>query len=521
MASEAPFDPSTFDPESIDEALREAWRRNPSLTVPDENDIDETTATSAKEYYRRWIRIPVSPAVMALGKNPYHGLRVRRYIPELNRWTPAYDDRYPWMNNKISQYVAHQELLQLGCINIEPGASIDADVSPQFKVDTATLAMASKNRSVSSNIGSNAGIHPCFQRSNWKDTSDAEMEFLKPVLRVATQMMAMDSVLDVWYALGQPLLTPPPTRMLVAQKKPFRVFYTGQSTREQRAKTARESMGLRDFVTFHWKAEPDEPGSTLADVNKKGLRGGTNTYDNDEKSMDLKTGADTMLPGMHASHYNPDASDQSAALRTQFHLATVLVHELTHAWFENVTSEHGQIYVFRNDDRIGEEGYAVETVISNGVILDELAANVSVYTMPFGMSAKRWPGIHKDGSGTTKATASKYGLKFNTEYAVPMTSSFWDQRTIRFGSGALNNFRSVGVRMTVDEVYDESESPAVKKKYDSSGVWKDEPEIDPDVTFPDEDEGIVYIDKILDLLGQPIKDEMDEDDEYDEDEEMT
>ncbi|KAI5272398.1 hypothetical protein E4T47_04329 [Aureobasidium subglaciale] len=317
--------------------------------------------------------------------------------------------------------------------------------------------------------------------------------------------------------------------MLVAQKKPFRVFYTGQSTPEQRANTVRESMGLRDFVTFHWKAEPDEPGSTLADVDKKGLRGGTTTHACDiTLDIDLKYIICNPMNAFNASYYNPDASDQSASLRTQLHLATVLVHELTHAWFENVTSEHGQIYVFRNDDRIGEEGYAVETAINNGAILDELAANVSVYTMPFGMSAKRWPGIHKDGSGITKATASKYGLKFNTEYVVPMTyvlqffqSSFWDQRIIRFGSGALNNFKSVGVRMTVDEVYDESESSTVKKKYDSSGVWRDDPEIDPEVTFPDEDEGIVYKDKILNLSGQPIEDEMDEDDGYGEDEEMT
>jgi hypothetical protein len=137
-------------------------------------------------------------------------------------------------------YPAPNELQQLGCIKLETVEKPNIEISPQFQVDTATLATAGTNRSIVSFIGNNQHIHPAFRRRNWLDTSDAEYEYLKPVLRIATKMMAMDGYLDLWTAIGQPMQKLPQNKMLLKQKTENWVYYTGRSTPAQRAQTQSE-----------------------------------------------------------------------------------------------------------------------------------------------------------------------------------------------------------------------------------------------------------------------------------------
>lgn len=78
--------------------------------------------------------------------------------------------------------------------------------------------------------------------------------------------------------------------------------------------------------------------------------------------------------------------------------------------------------------------------------------------------------------------------------------------------------------------YNDVESPTVKQKQNPlSGALEEDPEIDPDAEYPDVDEGIVYPNGILTLLGEEMTEsdiEMedaqegdDDDDDDDEDEE--
>ncbi|KAG9698151.1 hypothetical protein KCU95_g2838, partial [Aureobasidium melanogenum] len=219
---------------------------------------------------------------------------------------------------------------------------------------------------------------------------------------------------------------------------------------------------------------------------------------------------------LNASYYNPAASDASAYMRTQLILANVIIHELTHAWFNNVTAETYGISPFRNDDRAGEEGFAIETVVNKNSILVEIHTNISIGTTPFGIAAQRWPGIESREDIAIKASAAKHGIRYDTSYAVPMSyvhqfflDDFWDNRILRFGDGAVNNYKAVGVRVSlVDQLkYDDLESPTVKQKQDPlSGVWEDDPEIDSDAEYPNVDEGIIYPNRILTLLGQEMSD---------------
>lgn len=169
---------------------------------------------------------------------------------------------------------APKELQKLGCINLETNDSSQIKISPRFQIDTTVLATASTDRSVVNTIGNNDGIHPVFRRSDWKETSDAEYEHLKPVLRIATQMMAMEGFLDLWTALGQPLQRLPQNNMLRRQNEQHRVYYTGKTSPGQRGRTQQEMLGLCNYVTYSWEHDDDLAAVTTAIASKRGLRPG-------------------------------------------------------------------------------------------------------------------------------------------------------------------------------------------------------------------------------------------------------
>ncbi|KAG9601077.1 hypothetical protein KCU77_g2689, partial [Aureobasidium melanogenum] len=394
--------------------------------------------------------------------------------------------------SSILQFVTPDGLQRLGCINLEADDNSDFGVSPRFRVNTETLASASTDRSVMNVIGNNRDIHPCLRRTNWKETSDAEYEYLKPVLRIVTKMMEMDGVLDLWFALGQPMQKLPQNDMLKAQNIQHRIYYTGRSTVGQRVHTKSEMKALCDYVTFSWLHEDDCPRLTLADSKNRGLRQSKRRHACDIR---LDTHLLYIISGgtqLKASYYNPAASD----------------------------AKHRGICSFRNDDRAGEEGFAIERVININVVLCEVQANIRIDTTPFGIYADRWPGLERRQDIAIKASAAKHGIRFDTTYAVPMSyvhqfflDNFWNNRIQRSGDGVVNNYKAVGVRKSlVDQLeYNELESLTVKQKQNPlSGAWEEGPEIDSDAEYPDVDEGIIYPNRILTLLGQ----EMSESAEY-------
>jgi hypothetical protein len=103
----SPFNPLTFNFRDIPRSTRSVWIHDPPIEVADGNEPKTYTATSARECYRRMMTTYVSPAVKALGTDPYPGLRQRRYIPELEIHTPRYNLERPWMGkSSILQFVS-------------------------------------------------------------------------------------------------------------------------------------------------------------------------------------------------------------------------------------------------------------------------------------------------------------------------------------------------------------------------------------------------------------------------------
>lgn len=88
-----------------------------------------------------------------------------------------------------------------------------------------------------------------------------------------------------------------------------------------------------------------------------------------------------------------------------------------------MTTETYGISPFRNDDRAGEEGFALETMINKNSILIEIHTNISIDTTPFGIAAQKWPGLESREDIAIKASAAKHGIRYDTLYAVPMSVS--------------------------------------------------------------------------------------------------
>ena len=264
-----PFDISTFDPKTLSDAFIQTASLDPDLCLVGARPALEH-ATSRRDWVRRNTAVEVSRSVLALGKEPYPGLKVSHKVPgEYNTTVHDYDYSQPWFgDHAVLHYLTPARLLELGCINTDI-----TPVSNRFRVDLDVLAKANRSRLAPSHIGNHDGIHPILRRRNFNLTSDYEYECLKPTLRVVTKFLEMENVLDMLWALGQRWTQVRGTKL----KKDVYVYYTGQSTPQQRQETALELVQLAEYVEFSWGDTDTGSAHAITQniLGKPGLRGGT------------------------------------------------------------------------------------------------------------------------------------------------------------------------------------------------------------------------------------------------------
>jgi hypothetical protein len=269
-----PFDISTFDPSILSEEYIKTANRDPNLCLVGTKPALEH-ATSRRDWVRRKRTTEVSPSVLALGKDPYPGLRQRRDMPDWNMTTDEYDYSKPWFGDSlIMRFLTPAKLLELGCINT--GTGMFSPISYRYRIDPEVAARASKLRTTPQlYIGDHDGIHPLVRRNNFRLTSDYEYECLKPTLRIVTKLLELDSVLDMLWALGQRWTQVQGTKMM----KDVYVYYTGRSTPQQRRDTALELVQLSKYVYFEWGDTETWHLAHAATsmLNEPGLRGGITT----------------------------------------------------------------------------------------------------------------------------------------------------------------------------------------------------------------------------------------------------
>ncbi|THY40810.1 hypothetical protein D6C98_09504 [Aureobasidium pullulans] len=528
---ESTYDPLTFDTSSVPKEIRMKWCHDPIVYLAG-NVPDKRKAKTAKEYIRRrhprclrWVQILFLVCANAVISRSWE------------KSTGKYKKFLPWFGvSAILAHVTPDELERKGCININTTNPLF--ISRRFRLKANHMANANKDRSAIKLHGDHNGIHPCFRRGNWVETSDFEYELMKPILRVASKMLEMPSLLDIWHALGSPLHHKPGTKMM---PKGSYVYYTGRSSEDERTKTSAEMERLANYVTFRWEDTGGMFACTSVDEKKIGLRGTKGTTETRNARYACIVSIDTNVryilsggTGYAASRYNPAAQDESSLLRVRYHAAMSLIHEMTHVWFLNTLAIDEDIFPFANDQRIGEEGYACEAVITKGVTIGPISANSSVDTMPFGMMAAPWPGVqkHDDWDKFVSASRAKQGINRNVQYAVPMkfirdffTDELWDNREKRFGAGALEGYKAIAVRQKCNFYpgdFNSFESPTVEK------VRDEDTGLNIDTWMPDVEEGkrrchvgcprrnrasegcansppgIIYSDRAFELSGAPI-----------------
>ncbi|KAH0290942.1 hypothetical protein M436DRAFT_59945 [Aureobasidium namibiae CBS 147.97] len=488
-----PFDISTFDPKTLSETFIETASLDPDLCLVDARPALEH-ATSRRDWVRRDTAVEVSPSVLALGKEPYPGLKVSHKVPP-GYMTTVLDYNYsqPWFGDHIVlHYLTPARLLELGCINTDT-----TPVSNRFRIDPDVLAKANKSRLAPSYIGNHDGIHPILRRRNFNPTSDYEYECLKPTFRVVTKLLEMENALDLLWALGQRCTQVQGTKL----KKDVYVYYTGQSTTQQRQETALELVQLAEYVQFSWGDTVSDGALAITEniVGKPGLRGGI-TSAGEVTIDDSFRYAIVDGSAVRANLYNPAATIESSFLRTQWWLATAIFHELGHVFRFNTSRLHIDVDPFCNDCRLAEEGFALTAAVLKGVIPTSIDANLKLVTSPFGMATWEWPGFFETIGLVHRRTAHEDGFNYANFDVIKMeyirdffSDEFWDQCYLRYG---MSSFRAVGVR---DRVFDENMAPNGKRVATIGLELEAEPWM-PEV----EEEGIVYEDRVLNFAGDKV-----------------
>ncbi|KAI5241128.1 hypothetical protein E4T43_05690 [Aureobasidium subglaciale] len=486
------------------------------------------TPPGPQDYRRHYLnqhgqfREPVSQAVFNMGKLPYPDLRniTKRDPTDSTRTVKAFSGNGVWFaGNNMLSHVTVQHLDSLGVINADPAS---LNISSRFQVDQIAV-QAILNGTAS--MGVDHGIHPMFKQSNWSTTSPVMYEYLKPSLRIATEIFKMEFVLDYLHALGQPWVVEYPTAL--QQKKGYNSqysFYPGALSWSERHDTARELIRMQNFLNFEW-TDQLSPGfmATTSVSLQHGIpvKGMNNWKDSYAATilLDVDWQNHVDLGNLRPNLVLPGADSHSTLLRSQFSLALIIVHETTHAWvsnFRRISNWDSEPYY--NDHRIAEPGWAMETLIFGSTIMSTVH-NPFMYDAPYGLSSIRFPGTRVSPADfnveSYKGSVAKWGIDHQTEYAVPMNfitqffdDDFYNSRAHRFGTtGTLKPPKILGVRKRIWTRFEEPlESPHVKRRK-VGNTWVD----DPEQPSPTDDtlhtavvEGVLYPNAAFNSQGKPL-----------------
>lgn len=291
------------------------------------------------------------------------------------------------------------------------------------------------------------GVHPLFSQGQWLDVQTEDYVLLMPALQLASKLLTSPRFLAFWEAL---LLHRKPIRT-----DGLRTMY-GRSCDRLDLELSRPTPDsrrwvltrLRELTTVHNFKFDQESNLCDADattdlIEQPGFtgRGLRNTHASVSRISDAYLrllrlyyeGGET--PARGRIPRPQDRPTGGSILRTSFHLAKNLVHELCHALNNAIVPIHQghpcpevsiKIEPFFMDQRRCELGRAWESFVFGGHI-DGIGDGLN---MQFGISVTKWP--HPFSREGQERAPSRW--PFTISYAVPMpwveslwTDSFWSQ----------------------------------------------------------------------------------------------
>lgn len=190
---------------------------------------------------------------------------------------------------------------------------------------------------------------------------------------------------------------------------------------------------------------------------------------------------------------HPSLDQASADLRVRFHMASIMLHELAHA-FENAYAPQQRIHEpFMNDGRVAELGHSLISHLFGSVIRIN-GRNPTHYGIPFGCHFHDWPNSDNHAAVMiARHSLAKAGVHTHTYYPLHMhyllkvlKPQFWRDEVERFGgSYAMKPPKLLGVRYRYDHALWSGEGPV---------EMETEAALPPNSLRPDVKEGLFWRD---------------------------
>ncbi|KAH0020476.1 hypothetical protein KCU78_g6443, partial [Aureobasidium melanogenum] len=365
-----------------------------------------------------------------------------------------------------------------------------------------------------------AQFHPIFRRKNFPIMDDYDYELLKPVLKVATELLSSFDTLGFFKGLFNAWKFPgtPEEQHLLGKGMMWRFSPRNIDSWDEAMETIQQLRELGDYVTWQYddsrSAHRQASMCTYQDPTKPIYPEGRVFFKQQGyyTQICMSTSFRDALARKHrVEDIHPELDQYAADLRTRFYMAMIMVHETAHA-FHNVFNSTGHFQKhepFLNDGRVAELGHAITKHLFGNVI-QITGANPEHLGVPFGFCFFDWPDSANRGlKKVMRFSLAKTGVHTHTYYVLPMSyilkvlhPQFWTDEVMRYGTiASLRPPKDLGVRY----------------RYDDYELWLNEHESDvdfevlpPDELQPDVAEGIITQDTAipLDFHSEAYKDQL-------------
>ncbi|EON63435.1 hypothetical protein W97_02662 [Coniosporium apollinis CBS 100218] len=169
-------------------------------------------------------------------------------------------------------------------------------------------------------------IHPVFQRSNF-DTSKDTYDTLKPALRLASQFLQNDALLEWWVQAGLGQEVSDPTTGQVYLNPPPKA----DDPKDNLRTTMMALAEMRYHVRFSFDPLTDVFGHTTIDRTRPSRPKKNKIFNADFKAA-TQIGLSDLFEWWASLYYTSDSTTECQRLRFNFFFAVNIVHELAHAF---------------------------------------------------------------------------------------------------------------------------------------------------------------------------------------------
>ncbi|KAG9843642.1 hypothetical protein KCU98_g5884, partial [Aureobasidium melanogenum] len=478
------------------------------------------TGTGTSEFKIRGTSAPVS------GGRDDHKLNLQEILgehpfPELKNYSgiPAYQDACHWHgSDPILSSLSVGSLARFGAINVDPRTDLLA--VPIYPTVDESLKNKHFDPQGTANYN-DAQFHPIFRRKNFPSMDDYDYELLKPVLKVATELLSSFDTLGFFKGLSNAwkFLGTPEEQYRLGKGMMWRFSPRNIGSWDEAMETIQQLRELGDYITWGYddyrSAHKQASMCTYQDPTKPIYPEGRVFFRQQGYCTEICMSTsfrDALRRKHRVEDIHPEFDQYAADLRTRFYMAMTMVHETAHAFHNvfNPTAHFQKHEPFMNDSRVAELGYAITKHLFGNVI-QIAGANPEHLGVPFGFYFFDWPDSANRGlQKIMRYSLAKAGVHTHTYYVLPMSyvlkvlhPQFWTDEVMRYGTiASLRPAKDLGVRY----------------RYDDYELWLDEHESDPEfeVSLPTDElqpnvaEGIITQDAAtpLDFHSEAYKDHL-------------